>query len=191
MQLTSILGAEEVAHLTMEKWQVILEEEVEVGRYSDEQDIGLVQKLVEVLYDMLPVIRSVRREYVLRIEALETTSNLESGTKVASVTRSSNTDTEALVEKNLEQVGIIEQAARVQEAASNAQGRKVQIFSKRIEKTRLRLEEWRLNLVDSEDTASKVWNSKEVGKVQSELSRTLGMDTPKSLCLKLAQSTLT
>ena len=169
---------------------MMLEEEVEVGRYSDEQDIDLVQRLIEVLYDMLPAIRSVRREYILEIETPETTSNLESGTKMASATGSSNTNTEALVEKNLEQVEMIEQAARAQEAASNVQDRTVQIFSKRIAKTRLRLEEWRLNLVDSEDTASKVWNSKEVGKVQSELSRALGMHTAKCLCLRLAKQTL-
>ena len=166
---------------------MMLEERVEVGTYSDEQDIGLVQRLVEVLYDMLPAIRSVRREYILQIEASETISNLESGTEMASVTGLSNTNTEALVEKNLEQVEMIEQAAKAQEAASDAQGRTVQIFSKRIAKTRLRLEEWRLNLVDSEDTASKVWNSKEVGKVQSDLSRVLGTCNPTSLCLELAQ----
>lgn len=77
MEITAVLGTEEVAHLTIEKWLVMLGEEVEEGEYSDEPDIDVLRKTFDVLFDMLPAIRSVRRGYILNIEASE---RLESST---------------------------------------------------------------------------------------------------------------
>lgn len=176
MQITAILGTEEVAHLTMEKWLVMLGEEAEEGPYSDEQEIDVLRKTIEVLFDMLPAIRSVRRGYILSIEASESLESSTDGTKVTSIAKRSITDTDALIDKNLEQIAIIEKAASTQEVTSPEQDRKVKLFSRRVGKTRLRLEELEQSRMDDKQTTPKVGESEEVGKVQRELSRELGMD---------------
>ena len=179
MQITSKLGAEELAHLTMEEWQVMLEAEDEVEEHGDWQGMHIIQKTVETLFNVLPSIRSVRRSYILDKEASEGTESSKDGTTVTSKANSSNRDFESLIDRDLEQMGTIEESARKQETAFQAQGRNVRLFSPTIGKTWMRLEEWQQSLLDDEKRISRVNKSQEVGKLQDELSRELGMQSTK------------
>ncbi|KAL8708923.1 MAG: hypothetical protein Q9220_006255 [cf. Caloplaca sp. 1 TL-2023] len=69
MQITAMLGSDEAVGLAEAKWQAMLQERESAGECSDVQYMDRLQKMIELLFDILPAIRGVRHEYVLRVEA--------------------------------------------------------------------------------------------------------------------------
>ena len=177
MRITSILGTEEIFHLTMEKWEVIMEEESVTGGHSNEwEDMDLLGETIEILFDMLPPIRSVRRRHVLRIEAFEKAGFETDGKTITPTSGFLRTDFRAVIDRNLRQIETLEEAIKQQEEFSHAQGQEIQPLTSRIAKTRLQLGEWKKNDANEEIIANK-WESQEVRKMQHQLSNQLGIET--------------
>lgn len=165
-QLSAALAGEKVTHLTLQKWQVTLVEDEQDGPKTDEKDVKFISDVVDLLFSLLPAIRGIRWERILKDEANKAAkSKLELGESSGEAV----IDTEDLIRENLESVRKIEDAVRKQESSTRHSGSTVPLYSATITKIINRLDEWRLNAVDDNDVATRAKTS-EVQKVQEQLA---------------------
>lgn len=66
--LTVALAEDEITVLTLERWQLSITEEQTFGPKTDEEDFEFLNSAVDLLFDILPAIRAIRRQTVLQAE---------------------------------------------------------------------------------------------------------------------------
>ena len=75
-EVATALAGDEVITLALGNWQRAVVEQVQNGENSDEKDMKFLADTVELLFDMLPSIRGLRREVVLKFEAKSSKSTV-------------------------------------------------------------------------------------------------------------------
>lgn len=172
VQITLFLGTDEMFPIALKKWQNSLQGLEEADSLAE--DVQFIGEVVETLFDLLPSVRSMRREYLLFLEASE--KRAKEVEVVKSDPAAVLVDAEKLIFDNLEAAKKIESALQEREnkVSTSKQGKSVQLFSPMFRKERERLEELRFTAAQDQLVASRLNTSIQVGKMQAILAKTLG-----------------
>ncbi len=168
-RLIVALAREETNLLTLERWKLSIIEEEEFGPKTTEEDLDFIHSTIEILFDVLPAIRGLRRGVILSAEPKPKydIAGVDEAQTVTEETETTENATIELVEANLQQVRDVEREAEAMHQP------RVTIVSKRLAKTVQRLEEWRLDALDNPKVAAGAHSNPQVLKKQEELAREL------------------
>jgi hypothetical protein len=168
-QLTDLLGNSELISMALERWECILEEDEEEFMMS--KGINFIARTVESLFDLLPSIQSLRREHVMILEM--SISSARQRVETMTNIKAEEIQPGQLIENNISAVRSLEEQLKKKEAKDPKKSPRIIMASKRVEKERVRMEEWRSAVQTLSGGTTDPAESKEVRKIQLDLAMAL------------------
>ncbi|MCJ1309252.1 hypothetical protein MMC25_002910 [Agyrium rufum] len=190
-QLGELLARDELVYMALERWHGQIEEEAEARSPSLLDQLGFITDIIETLFELLPIIRSIRQEHILENERMETWKANEAN----NATTSSSTDDlvnstitpEQILEKNVQTIKAIEEACEKTEKETQHLAKPDTIRSAMLKAKREALEEFQLIPRDRAEE-QRIKRSREASKMQIELAKALGNFYNSQLATKPTQT---